>query len=135
MKHPAIFFVAALMIFIASSCAYGYASLVRRDLYGGTLALHGHHETALEDARRQMAEHCRGPYTVVAEENVVVGEQTQSSGSTSYFKTGTSSSGTTTTRGITEYRVTYQCGTMVPPPATPPATPPQGTPPSPAPPQ
>src|SRR5262245_49104680 len=64
-------FVGMLLV---SGC-FGQAVMVRRDLYGGTLALRGMHDEAMKDAYAQMSNHCRGPYTIVSEENAVVGQQ------------------------------------------------------------
>lgn len=104
-----------------NACITGYAELVRRDQTGGILALKGDRQTAMQDAQAQMQAHCGGPYTVVSEENAVVGEQTQSQagGSThqygnSQYASGSSASQTT---AVTEYRITYTCGAAAPPAA------------------
>ena len=118
-----------------NACISGYAELVRRDQAGGILALKGDRQTAMQDAQAQMQAHCGGPYTVVSEENAVVGEQTQAQagGSThqygnSQYQSGSSASQTT---AVTEYRITYACGAAAPPPVAVQAAPP---PPPPAPP-
>ncbi len=109
-------------------CVFGSAELVRRDQYGGTLALHGHRGQAMEDAQQQMAAHCGGAFTIVQEEQVVVGQQTQSGSRTDYGESHNTNStagsaqtnSTTTTSNVTEYHITYQCGGAAPPPAAPP---------------
>jgi hypothetical protein len=108
---------------LGSGCTLGHASMVRRDLSGGVLALHGHRSEAMDDARKQMAEHCQGAYTVVSEEYVPVGQQTTEE---AYAGRRRYSSATTTT-DVTEYRMTYQCGYVAPAGQSPtyPAGPPQ----------
>ncbi len=108
--------VLAAVAVTASACAWGSASVVRRDQYGGTLSLRGHQGAAMEDAHGMMASHCQGPYTVISEEQVVVGQQTQTGSDSNYDNDETGTAGsqnsttTTTTSNVTEYHVTYQCG-------------------------
>ena len=122
-----------------NACITGYAELVRRDQTGGVLALKGDRQTAMQDAQSQMQAHCGGPYTVVSEENAVVGEQTQSQagGSTHQYGNSNYSSGSSAsqTTAVTEYRITYQCGAAAPPApvavqAAPPPPPEAGPPPA-----
>lgn len=105
---------------VLGGCTLGHADLVRRDQYGGILALRGHQGEAMQDARNQMAAHCGGAYSIVSEENAVVGEQTHSAGEENYDRYGTYGSTSTETTPVTEYRVTYQCGGGAPPPQAPP---------------
>jgi len=124
-----------------NGCIMGYAELVRRDQTGGILALKGDRQAAMEDAQQQMQAHCGGPYTVVSEENTVVGEQTAASAGGSQRQYGNaqyqSGSSYSQTTAVTEYRITYQCGAAAPPPAPVAATvqvaAPPGPPPGPAP--
>jgi len=102
-------------LLLVAACSFGHAELVRRDQYGGVLALKGHRGEAMEDAQQQMAAHCGGAYTIITEENAVVGEQT--SGGETYGRSSTYGSSTTTE--VREYRITYQCGSA--PPAQQPA--------------
>lgn len=121
------------MLCLLTSCTLGHAEVVRRDQYGGVLALHGHQGAAMEDAQQLMATHCGGAYTVVAEEQVVVGQQTASGTSTEYGEAHSRRStegsqyttSTTTTSNVTEYHITYQCGGA---PAPPPVVTPQAAP-------
>lgn len=112
----------------------GHAQLVKRDLTGGTYALKGDREEAMNDAHSLMAEHCKGNYTIVAEEEAVVGQQTASQDNTSVRRGWITNSGTATTTNVTEYRITYVCGAPAgvqaaqPAPAGPaPAAPPPST--------
>lgn len=111
------------------ACTWGHAEVIRRDTQGGVLALQGARGAAWEDAETRMATHCGpGNYQVVAEEQVVVGQQTTTTGSSEAEaesedegEEATASerhSETTTTTDITEYRITYQCaGAAAPAPA------------------
>ena len=66
----------------AAGCVLGHAELVRRDMQGGVLALKGDRDEAMRDAERQMSAHCQGPFTVVGEENAVVGTHTEAADQT-----------------------------------------------------
>jgi hypothetical protein len=85
---------------------------------GGEIALLGDRDDAMEKAEREMARQCGGPgsFEVVEQGEVVVGQVTQTQGSTSTQKGkhGSStgySSGTATTTDQTEWRVLFQCRT------------------------
>ncbi len=102
-----------------NGCVMGYAELVRRDQAGGILALKGDRQAAMQDAQAQMQAHCGGPYTVVSEENAVVGEQTAASAGGSQRQYGNaqyqSGSSYSQTTAVTEYRITYACGAAAAP--------------------
>lgn len=118
---------ASLLIVTLAAC--GSARLVRRDQAGGTYALEGNREKAMEAAQQEMARHC-GPagYQIVSEGEVVIGqdtsygenteygENTQSnpSGTNSSTQGGSSTSGGSSTRNATEWQVVYQCGGAAP---------------------
>jgi hypothetical protein len=91
-------------------CTLGYAEMVRRDTTGGVLALEGHRGAAMEDAQQQMAAHCQGPYQIVREEQVAVGEQTNTNYGSNYGNGYSSGGATSTTQAITQYQITYVCG-------------------------
>lgn len=113
-------FVLTLGFAMLNGCVMGYAELVRRDQAGGVLALKGVRENAMQDAQAQMQAHCGGPYTIVSEENVVVGEQTTQANRQGYQQHGnhgyTSGSSHSQTTAVTEYRITYACGAPAAPP-------------------
>lgn len=113
MKRRSILTILMISSLSLAACTLGYAEMVRRDTAGGILALKGHEGAAMQDAQQQMAAHCGGAYTIVAEENVVVGQQTNTSGGTSYGQNTAYSSGSSTTQALTEHRITYQCGGQV----------------------
>ena len=99
-----------------------------RTQYGGTYALNGDREKAMEQAEKGMAAHCGpGNYTIVREGEVPVGTDTAARTDT-YNNTNGSQTQTAgeSTRTATEWRVQYQCGQGAPPPA---AVPPGGQPP------
>ncbi|MBI4511114.1 MAG: hypothetical protein HY698_15895 [Deltaproteobacteria bacterium] len=84
---------------------------VQRSQTGGTIAITGVYDKSMDLARKQMEQHCQGPYTVLEEGEVIVGEETHASAETKQQKSGavTTNAGTTTTQK-TEWRVTYACG-------------------------
>jgi len=82
--------------------------MVHRDDQGGTLALKGSRSAAMTEAREQMAANCRGPYRIVAEDNVAAGSATV--GSATNLGGGVVV-GSSTTKQKTEYQITYRCGT------------------------
>jgi hypothetical protein len=132
--------------------ACGSARYVERTQYGGTIALNGDRNKAMEQADKMMTQHCGpGNYTVLREGEVPVGTDTVSRSDTSYGEdTATNRRGTrssteggatttsgTSTRTATEWRVQYQCGQGAgappPPPPGPAPAPPPGPAPEPAP--
>jgi hypothetical protein len=98
---------------LAAGC--GAARLVSRNPTGGIFALEGDRNKAMEDAQQQMAAHCRGPYTIVAEGENVVGTDTAQSNETYVTRDGTVvNQGGQSTRQATEWRVQYVCGQAAP---------------------
>jgi hypothetical protein len=91
---------------LAFGACSGHAEVLRRDRAGGILALKGVRDKAMLDADRQMKTHCQGPYSILLEENAIIGQQTQSS--ESYQSHATNAAVVTT--GVREYQVTYACG-------------------------
>jgi len=87
----------------------GHAEMVKRDKVGGVLALKGDRDKAMEDAKTQMTANCPGGYEITGEEMVKVGNETESAEDTKLEKKGTSSSGSSVTTDVTEYRITYAC--------------------------
>jgi hypothetical protein len=112
---------------VALLAACGSARVVQRTQYGGVIALQGDRGKAMEDARRQMDTHC-GPqnYTVVQEGEEVIGtdtnygERTDAASNDSGTRAASETSGGSSTRQATEWRVHYQCGGA---PEAPPAGP------------
>jgi hypothetical protein len=113
------------LLFGALVAACGSARLVDRSQYGGTIALNGDREKAMEQANQMMAQHCGpGNYQVVHEGEVPVGTDTYSQTNTNYGEStqsnrsgtqsntegGATSSSGTSTRTATEWRIQYQCG-------------------------
>jgi len=110
-----------VFLFIVSGCTLGNAMMIRRDAYGGVLALAGDKRDAMKDAEKQMAQHCRGPYGIIAEENVPVGQQTtrgDGNANEGAVVTVGSDPDATTTQEIYQHRVTYRCGSAAPAPPT-----------------
>lgn len=63
--------LAALMAMaLLSGCTS--ASVVRQTAAGGELALRGNRHEAMPKARKIMAKHCRGPYTIVEQGEVAL---------------------------------------------------------------
>lgn len=115
----------ATLFVLAAGC--GHARLVSRTQYGGVYALEGDRNKAMEDASSQMSAHCRGPYTIVAEGENVVGADSAQQNETYVKDDGTVvNQGGASTREATEWRVQYQCGQAQPQP--PPAYQPPGQP-------
>ena len=105
-----------LIVSLASlAVGCGYARLVSRTQTGGTFALEGERNKAMEDAAQQMSAHCRGPYTVVSEGENVVGTDSAQSNETYVTKDGTVvNQGGQSTRQAVEWRVQYVCGSAAP---------------------
>jgi hypothetical protein len=111
---------------LAAAC--GSARLVRRTQTGGVIALQGDRQKAMEDAQRMMADHCRGPYTIVEEGEHVVGTDTAGGSETYVDEYGNEyQEGGQSTREATEWRVHYECGAAQPPPQDYQEPPPPGT--------
>lgn len=116
--------------------ACGTARIVNRNQYGGTIALEGDRNKAMERAHQAMSSHC-GPnnYTIVSEGETVIGQDSAASSETVQHKDGTvTQEAGSSTRDAVEWRVVYQCGNAPaggPPPADPqgPPPPPPGPPP------
>jgi hypothetical protein len=101
----------------------GTARIVRRDGYGGVLALEGKQARAREAASRMIAEHCgqRG-HIVTLEEEVPVGSQIvynrrsdgSAQGTETYDGVAVSAESRTTavarSSSVLELRITYVCG-------------------------
>ncbi len=104
-----------------TSCG-GSASVIRREPNGGTLALKGNHSKANEAASKMMTDHCGGPYQVVLEERVTVGQRTEADATGDYEEKNkkgttegtTSASESTVTKDIYEYQISYSCVSSVP---------------------
>ena len=101
--------LSAILFVAVAGC--GQARLVNRTQYGGTYALEGDRNKAMEDAHAQISAHCHGPYTIVSEGEQVIGSDT-SHGEESYVREdGTVvNEGGQSTRDATEWRLQYQCG-------------------------
>ena len=117
---------------VLSAC--GTARYVSRSQYGGTIALEGDRNKAMEAANQDMAGHCGGPttYQIVQEGEVVVGTYTTEQDDVHTHHNGsTTTVEETTTHPTTEWRVTYQCAgapagsqsQIAPPPMAPPPQP------------
>lgn len=92
--------------------ACGTARIVNRNQYGGTIALEGDRNKAMERAHEAMSTHC-GPnnYTIVSEGETVVGTDSAASSETKQHKDGTvTQEAGQSTRDAVEWRVVYQCG-------------------------
>ena len=123
----------ALVAALASGCVLGRARLVHQTQTGGTYALEGDRQKAMEEASQGMAQHCQGPYTVVEQGEHVVGTETAGGSETYETYDGTVvEEGGQSTREATEWRVRYQCGGQPapgygpPPPGGEPPPPPEG---------
>jgi hypothetical protein len=117
------------LIGTALVAACGSARVVQRSQYGGIVALEGDRGKAMEDAHRHMAGHCgAGNYTITLEGDEVIGTDTTYGESTDYAsnesgtRAASDTSGGSSTRQATEWRVHYQCGgapAAAPPPPGP----------------
>jgi hypothetical protein len=108
-------------LFVLAAC--GSARVVQRTQYGGIIALQGDRGKAMEDAHRQMAQHCgQNNYTIVQEGEEVIGtdtsygERTDSASNDQGTAAASETQGGSSTRNAVEWRVHYQCGTGEPPP-------------------
>jgi len=129
--------------------ACGSAKVITRTQAGGIIELQGDRNKAMEQANNAMAAHCGGPgsWDITQEGEEAIGTDTftredtaqdsKSSRSGRRSKTDTTTTGQTSTRTATAWRIHYSCrgaGGPPPPPAGPPegAPPPGGEPPPPA---
>jgi hypothetical protein len=124
---------------ILALAACGSARVINRTQAGGVIELQGDRGKAMEQANSEMAAHC-GPnnYTIVQEGEEAIGTDTYSredqsaaatqsrSGRTQYADSTTT--GQTSTRTATAWRVHYQCNGAAggPAPMAQPAAGPQG---------
>ncbi|HRC57075.1 MAG: hypothetical protein IPI49_23560 [Myxococcales bacterium] len=114
--------------------ACGTARIVNRSQYGGTIALEGDRNKAMERAHQAMAQHC-GPqnYTILQEGETVIGTDSAAASETRQEKDGTVvQEAGASTRDAVEWRVVYQCGNAPAGTAPAPVGPPPGPPPPPA---
>lgn len=131
---------------ILALAACGSARVIQRTQVGGIIELQGDRGKAMEQANQEMAAHC-GPnnYTIIQEGEEVIGtdtytrEDTSASSHTSrsgrHQHAGSTTTGQTSTRAATAWRVHYQCnGAMGPAPMGPAPQPAAGGPPPPPPP-
>jgi hypothetical protein len=120
--------VATVTLLCSFLLACGSARLVHRTQTGGTIALQGDRNKAMENAHQMMQQHCQGPYQIVEEGEVVVGTDTQHGEESYVAEDGTLvQQGGSSTRQAKEWRVTYTCAAAAaPPPAAPPHAPPGG---------
>jgi hypothetical protein len=88
---------------------HGTFRMVKKTPEGGVLALVGDPALAHAEAEKAMAAQC-GQYKILAEEEVVVGSNTDSSTHTSANRGGSSQGTATATRDATETRITFACG-------------------------
>jgi hypothetical protein len=135
-----------LVISLGVLAGCGSARLISRNGGGGVLEIQGDPGKGMEDAHRQMAGHC-GPnnYQIVQEGEEPIGtdtftqEDTESGTAVSrngrHARSGSSTTGTTSTRTAMAWRVHYQCnGAAGGPPPGPPGGDPNQPPPPPGPP-
>ena len=133
--------------------ACGSAKVIQRNQAGGIIELQGDRTKAMEQANTEMAAHCGGPgsWQIVQEGEEVIGQDTfvredtseasKTSRSGRSSRTDSTTTGQTSTRNATAWRIHYACnsaaGAPPPPPgAAPmdpgaPPPPPAGAPPAP----
>jgi|KBSSwiStaDraftv2_1062776.scaffolds.fasta_scaffold202152_2 hypothetical protein len=124
-------FPAFFTVGLVAAAGCGQARLVNRTQYGGTYALEGDRNKAMEDAHAQISAHCRGPYTILSEGEEVIGTDTAQGNETYVTEEGTVvNEGGQQTRNAVEWRLQYQCGANTQVPAQPStyAEPPPGAP-------
>jgi hypothetical protein len=133
---------------ILALAACGSARVIQRTQTGGVIELQGDRGKAMEQANQEMASHC-GPnnYTIVQEGEEAIGTDTYSREDTSAAATqsrsgrsqyaDSSTTGQTSTRTATAWRVHYSCngagGPQPPMGGPPPGQPAAGGPPPPPP--
>lgn len=141
------------LLLAAGLAACGNAKVIHRDQFGGVIELQGDRSKAMEQANQLMNQHCQGQgVTIVSEGEEAIGTDTYSrqdtadtqhvsrNGRTAYNDSTTT--GQTSTRTATAWRVHYACGQPQPagqpmgqpgggpPPGDPNGGPPPGPPPS-----
>jgi hypothetical protein len=135
------------LLLAATLAACGSARVIQRNQAGGIIELTGDRTKAMEQANQAMSAHC-GPnnYTIVQEGEEAVGtdtfqrsdtnygEQSATNGRQSATQGGATTTGQTSTRTATAWRVHYQCGAAAagPAPMAPPMAPGGAPPPPPA---
>lgn len=131
---------------ILALAACGSARVIQRTQVGGVIELQGDRGKAMEQANQEMAAHC-GPnnYTIIQEGEEAIGTDTytredtsasaHSSRSGRHQHADSTTTGQTSTRTATAWRVHYQCnGAQGPAPMGPEPQPAAGGPPPPPPP-
>ena len=124
--------------------ACGSAKVITRTQTGGVIELQGDRGKASEQAAAEMSRHCGpGNYDVTQEGEEAIGTDTfsredtnaasQTSRSGRHTSTGETTTGQTSTRTATAWRIHYSCKGASAPPPGPAAPPPGGEPPPPAP--
>jgi hypothetical protein len=124
--------------------ACGSAKVIQRTQTGGVIELQGDRGKAMEQANQEMAAHCGGPgsWQVTQEGEEVIGQDTftredtaqdsKTSRSGRRQSTDTTSTGQTSTRNATAWRIHYTCNSAAgAPPPPPPGGAPAGAPPPP----
>ena len=129
------------LFFVLAAC--GSAKVIQRNQAGGVIELQGDRGKAMEQATQEMAAHCGGPgsWQVIQEGEEVIGQDTFTREDTAQDtktsrrgrrqSTDTTTTGQTSTRNATAWRIHYQCGAPGPGPGAggpPPAD--QGPPPA-----
>lgn len=103
--------IALSVVVMGTGCfmIQGRAEMVKRDRSGGVLALKGDRDKAMQDAKGQMSSNCPSGYDITGEEMVKVGEATSSDEDTDFGKKKKSTSTSSVTEDVKEYRITYEC--------------------------
>ena len=102
---------AALLAVALIAPACGTYRVVNRTPSGGIVAHEGRRDKAMAKAHTAMADHCRGPYTIVEEGEHVIGHDTTRGEETHVADDGTVVTGSgESTRDATEWRIRYVCG-------------------------
>ena len=111
--------------------ACGSAKVIQRTQTGGVIELQGDRNKAMEQATAEMSAHCGGPgsWQVTQEGEEVVGQDTfvredtseasKTSRSGRRQRTDTTTTGQTSTRNATAWRIHYQCNSAGAPPPPP----------------
>src|SRR5262245_4541748 len=116
--------------------ACGSAKVIQRTQTGGVIELQGDRGKAMEQANNEMAAHCGGPgsWEITQEGEEAIGTDTfsredsnsasQTSRSGRRTESGTTTTGQTSTRTATAWRIHYTCKGAAPPPPPPGGAPP-----------